>query len=284
MPLSVVVEGVLAQDTTFFASTGRALYGWVLERMRTVDPGATAHLHDDGGLKPLTVSPLQGPLTSAGRGRVHAVRGAVLWMRVTALEPETEALLTAALAGAAGSTLDAAGVRLTQLRVLTSASEHRWAGSVSSQELFDTALGAAPRETLSLRFLSPTTFRTPQGNLPFPLPSLVFRTLTEKWNQFTPIDLGRFLEPLETGVRVQSYECRTQRLHLGQHGEIGFVGTVSLDLRGLGDPLLAQITACLGAYAFFSGVGAKTTMGFGQACAEVPLSQAVPAAGKGVGA
>ena len=277
MPLSVVVHGVLERDAAFAPGIGRALYAWVLDRIRQVDAGAAQSLQDGEGRKPLTVSTLQGQVHSAAPGLVRAAAGTAFWVRCTALEAGTEQVVLRALEGARGGVLEAGGIRLGGLALHTSAAGHPWAAAASYQELFDGSLADPPPETLSLRFCSPTTFRTREGNLPFPLPALVFRTLVQKWNLFAPIDLGGFLAALETAVRVQAYHCQTHRLHLGRHGEVGFTGTACFDLRGLGDPLLAKVAGCLGAYAFYGGIGAKTTMGFGQArVTQDPLPARVP--------
>lgn len=265
MPLSMVVEGELRADAEFGAGTGRALYAWVLERMARVDAAAARVLHDHSEVKPLTVSGLQGPLAGSGVGRVRAAHGARLWARYTALAPGMEDLLGAALRGCVGEDLRVRDVSLYGLAVHTESAAHPWAARASYQDLFDAALGAPAPETLTIRFQSPTTFRARQGNLPLPLPALVFRTLLEKWNRFSPVRLGPFGEAIEDGVRLQAYQCQTRRMHLGGHGEVGFTGSATFDLRGLADPMLQRVVGALGAYALYSGIGAKTTMGLGQA-------------------
>ena len=264
MPVSAVVCARVERDTVFAPGIARALHAWLLDRIRQEDAKGAARLHDGSRLKPITVSPIQGAVSSVTPGWVRVVTGTPLWFRCTALNPEAEQLLVQSLDIAKDGTLDVGGLCLGGLTVHTEEQGHPWAGTVSYQGLFDSALAAPSSETLVMRSYSPTTFRTQEGNLPFPLPALFFRTLIEKWNRFSPIDFGSFLTAFEERVRVQSYQCQSHRMHFGRFSEVGFSGTVTFDLRHLEDPLLAKVARCLGAYAFYGGVGAKTTMGFGQ--------------------
>lgn len=116
-------------------------------------------------------------------------------------------------------------------------------------------------EEITLKFLSPTSFKQKQEIQSFPLPELVFGSLLRRWNFFAPPEL-RF-PFIEWKSVVSGYELQTCALKLETSTEIGAKGWVRYRFR---DPEQAKIAVILANFASFAGVGRKTTMGMGQAC------------------
>jgi CRISPR-associated endoribonuclease Cas6 len=112
---------------------------------------------------------------------------------------------------------------------------------------------------IELKFLSPTSFKQKQGIQTFPLPKLVFNSLLRKWNHFAPFEL-HFPE-IEWTSLVSAYDLKTHALRLEGGAEIGCQGWVRYLFL---DPEQARIASILANFAFYSGVGRKTTMGMGQ--------------------
>jgi len=265
LPLSVVLVGRAEQETLVPAGTGYAVYAWLLEELRCRNGVLAAAIHDASGLKPVTVSSLRGDMLGDGTGMLRTRPGGTVWLRVTAMEPAIEAGVWEVLAAAVGGVVELHGLRLHPLRAARAPDEHPWAAHADYPTLFDGALASPPPEVLELEFASPTTFRSGGHNLPLPVPVLVWRSLVQRWNRFSPIQLGEFQRVLEEGVRVQRYVLRTHHLNAGGHGEVGFTGRVAFDLRGVRDPLVRRAAGALAHFALYAGVGAKTVFGFGQA-------------------
>lgn len=115
--------------------------------------------------------------------------------------------------------------------------------------------------TLTLKFLTPTSFKVNSGQeiQPFPLPESVFGSLYRRWNEFAPEEL-RFPKIQWHGL-VTDYDLKTQKLGVKNLAQVGAVGWVRYRFP---DPEQARIARILAHFALFSGVGRKTAMGMGQ--------------------
>lgn len=133
---------------------------------------------------------------------------------------------------------------------------HRLVGSADYKLLANT-----PQTTtdLELNFLSPTSFKQKQNIQPFPLPESVFGSLQRRWNTFAPEELK--FPTVEWQGLVSAYELKTYALKMEGGSEIGAQGWVRYRFPNAEQAKLATILAH---FAFFSGVGRKTSMGMGQ--------------------
>ncbi|MGB3535824.1 MAG: CRISPR-associated endoribonuclease Cas6 [Microcoleaceae cyanobacterium] len=142
-------------------------------------------------------------------------------------------------------------------QVYTLPGTHRLAGSTSYEVLSKTAVLG---NSLTLEFLSPTSFKQTDGIQTFLLPELVFSSLWRRWNQFSPERLQLLKQ--EWQGKVSAYELKTQALKMEGGGEIGAQGWVKYCFK---DPQQMKMAIILAQFAFFSGIGRKTSMGMGQA-------------------
>jgi CRISPR-associated endoribonuclease Cas6 len=116
-----------------------------------------------------------------------------------------------------------------------------------------------------LTFLSPTAFRSQGRTLLMPLPRLVFTSLLEWWNRYAPFPLSpAILEDVEADVDIARYTLHTQMLDFDRYRQVGFVGDCEFLARRGTPAVILQHLHLLTAFALFSGVGYKTTMGMGQ--------------------
>lgn len=257
------------EESTGPAFAGRAVQAWFLELVRLFNPVLAGELHTGDGPRPYTVSDLVGvgPRRSGQRLLSPERSG---WLRITTLTPELSAWLTERiLPMLPGTHIDLGGtpVRIDQATV--SPEVHQWAGQATPQALVTAgSLESQATRRVMLRFASPTTFRSQGSNVPFPLPDLVFGSLLNRWNAFAPVtlhpDARRFAEAriVASKYRLQSKFVEFAR---GQRGAaVGCMGTCRYVIQS-GDRYWGGVIRTLAAYAFFSGVGARTTMGLGQA-------------------
>jgi len=101
-----------------------------------------------------------------------------------------------------------------------------------------------------------------------PLPELVFDSLARQWNSLAPVPLQIDRQALRTytdqHVVIKRLESlHTQMLHFAKAPQVGFVGRVSFGLMGDNDIARLYLNM-LADFAFYAGVGMKTTMGMGQ--------------------
>jgi len=122
-----------------------------------------------------------------------------------------------------------------------------------------------PESRITLQFLSPTTFRSNNLNHPTPLPGWTFGSLLEKWNAFAPVPLPTTVkEYAATHMALSKYELKTEKVPL-KPGSMKF-GAMGMATYTTPRPDEASLRALnlLAEFAFYAGVGAGTTMGFGQ--------------------
>lgn len=260
---SLVLELRPREPATLPATHGYQAFALVLQMLERSDPALSRELHDLDGPKPLTVSPLRGK--PAGRGEGLALcPEEVCWLRLTVLREELFARLLAALLRLSGEDeLRLGPATLALERIVTAPGQSPWAGCASYGALL---AGAAPPERLRLRFLTPTVFRSGgQRNVALPLPGLVFGSLLARWNGFSPLPLPAELRAAaEEGLLIARYSLQTRLLDFGRYKEIGFVGECEYEPAPGLPPETAGQLAALAAFAFYAGVGAKTSMGMGQ--------------------
>ncbi len=263
---------------------GRAVNQAGLTLVGVSNPSLANALHDPGDAKPLTASGLmrgEAPLI----GRVEA--GSMAWVRFTALSADTTAALIAYHnLMKTGEPLEIEIDRKRWQVIGAAWDAGRLPGLFSYQALIDRNTTAALDDHLTLRFLSGTTFHSMGLNVPLPRPDLVFGSLQNRWRMFTalvlrelPDDLfGAFLN-YHTEIDHAVIETSPYK---AKHGEIfvGFNGEVSFNLLRLSPYLMKKdariereirnyaewfmrVIQLLGEFAVFSGVGYKTTIGFG---------------------
>ncbi|BFH76641.1 CRISPR-associated endoribonuclease Cas6 [Thermus thermophilus] len=140
---------------------------------------------------------------------------------------------------------------------------HPWAGVSTYPRLFQ----GPPSRDLALRFASPTFFRRKGVHYPVPEPRLVLESLLRRLEAFGPLKAPEGVrEALLERTTVRSLEGRT----LPARTEVdtaGFVGRVVYHLPRATEEEALWLSA-LGRFAFYSGVGAKTSLGYGRARAE----------------
>lgn len=244
---------------------GRANYAAVLARLARVYPELAAAVHDGDGPKPLTCS---GLLREQGNNRQQVVvAGERVSVRVTGLQEDVSKALAACLVADRPQSwqLDYCNFRVDD--VVCDSAVDPWTGTV--------LLGALARRylvhegdlspTVRLEFASPTAFKSAGMTVPVPMPGLVFGSLVERWNTFSPVplspDMRRFGEEV---MAISQYNLRSvpvtqknQALRIGGLGEVTY-RAMSSDRYWLG------VMHMLADFAQFSGVGVQTATGMGQ--------------------
>lgn len=179
------------------------------------------------------------------------------WVRIAFLEEGLYARLSPHLFGLAGQT-----VRLKEAFRVRSVlqEEHPWAGVSTYPKFFQGQATAS----LGLQFASPTFFRRKGHSYPLPEPKLVFDSLTQRWNAFAPVKVPQEVQEAWERLLVGQFQGRTHHIAPNQDERgVGFVGRVVYYLPKA-SPTEAQWMQALGRFAFYAGVGAKTSLGFGR--------------------
>jgi CRISPR-associated endoribonuclease Cas6 len=138
----------------------------------------------------------------------------------------------------------------------------------SYEELYTNLVANEPEaiRRFDLQFTTPTAFAQGGITLPLPIPTLMFRSWLERWNNFAPIYLGgdELIAYLSNAVLLKHHKIQTRSWQLQRGYVNGFVGDVTLQIFNRADPLLANVANLLVQYAQFAGTGIKTRLGMGR--------------------
>jgi len=277
-PLPRALDHLLDGAATVPAFLGRAVHAWFLDQVRQVDPHLAESLHAPNTLRPFTVSSLWCSSSQPHGDSLRLSAGRACHLRITSIEPDLSTRLLSAFAPRwVNATVHLTGVPFRVRQIASTAAEHPQAARLPYEVLIERTRQSHPPSHVSLRFLTPTTFRrsppldSPFGDesydLPFPLPELIFNGLLSLWNTFAP-------QPLPEELRVFARDCvvvSRYRLHTelvsfgsGRRGRVGgFVGDCRFAIR-CSDAAWRQRIGLLAAFAPFASVGRRTTMGLGQ--------------------
>jgi CRISPR-associated endoribonuclease Cas6 len=262
MLASLVIALTVDRDLALPGLGGEALHGLLFEALRRYDPAVAAELHAADDDRPFTLS---GILTDLPRrdGRLHIPAERRVEFRVGLLG---DAVIEPVL-GAFGSLVESrTPLRLGSAQAVVAAllfhpGSHPLVRATTYPALLQRA-AETPR--LALHFLSPTSFRAGDVQEILPRPERVFGSLLRTWQMFAPVPLDPALEAALPAIRVSEYELRTELVHFGRYKVIGFKGRVAFTCPPQADAVTRRALNALADFAFFAGVGYKTTMGLGQ--------------------
>ena len=134
---------------------------------------------------------------------------------------------------------------------------------VSYRSLIEKGESLPPKYCID--FLTPTLFKRGQGYAPFPQPDLVLRSLIRKWQRFSDIKIDiNLTNAMNNELFVTGLKIKTVKVNLSSFGWVaGFTGRVYFRILSE-DPKVRKWISALFLYSEFSGIGSKTTMGFGR--------------------
>jgi CRISPR-associated endoribonuclease Cas6 len=241
-------------------SHGAYAYASALDILLRLDPALAQELHEDSPNKPITMSPLTGPFQREGANFQLNPDISCFW-RLTGLNARVSELLFQISPSLGGIRI--ANTVLTITQVFTSSEEHPEAGRDGYADLLARWAQEEPGNSITLRFITPTTFRAGRYEQPFPLPGLVFGSLLNKWNANSPVPLSDCKDFLSENVVLGNWKGETRRVELGARRTVGFIGKFTYHVLKP-TPDVCRLLHVLSEFAFYSGVGWQTAHGMGQ--------------------
>lgn len=264
MLTSLVLVLTLERPSAFPQYLGRAAHAAFLQLVAKESPALAEQLHAADQRRPFTCSIRVGGRRRGNRLEVRPEDPA--FVRYTGLDKTVSALL-ARWAEVPPQCVELEGQRFAVEKATLDPAEHPWAGQATYEGLAAAHLlpSGSPSVRVELEFASPTTFRSGGRTLPVPLPDLVFGSLVDKWNAFSPVAVSdearRFAAEC---LAISRYRLATRVVPgKGDAVQIGFVGWcryVALNR----DRYWLSVIQLLADYAFYAGVGYQTTVGMGQ--------------------
>lgn len=244
---------------------GRAARAVLLKLIAEEDPALVDELHSSSQRRPYTCSTVWGAPTRNGSLVVEP--DAAVHLRYTGLTaPVSDHLRRLAQVPPSHIEVEGACMRVEQATLDSEVDE--WAGATSYEALAEDYLlaGRSPVRRVRLRFASPTAFRSGGHTVPVPLPDLVYGSLVDTWNAFAPVAVS------EEARRFAGECLAMSRYHLSTRSVAGKGGSVHIGCVGQcqytalrHDRYWQAVVELLTDYAFYAGVGYRTTAGMGQA-------------------
>ncbi len=190
--------------------------------MRRTDPALSAYLHDGEAEKAFTLSRLTGSLREQGGQEVVPAQQ-TFRVQITGLTGEVVEWLRRWV-----EHLPAwVELRGSPLQIV------RWEMALPATTYEE--LAKVPQSgTLSLSFVSPTSFRHRGHHLPLPIPRNLFQSYLRRWNDFSGlgVDGDWFLEAVDGHVVILRHRLESVKTTAGRQGSLtGFVGGCSWDWR-----------------------------------------------------
>jgi len=268
---SIILKLAPTREATIRATMGHQAHAAFLKTVRESDSALASVLHMPGmGRRPFTVSPLLG-VGRARDGRISLSPERDYFLRFTVLYPPIFERFMARFLRGQGRPIIRLGRTLLLIKeILTTPGSHPGSGYTSWAQL---AAGALPEPEIALNFSSPTAFGFGQKDwgkkvMTLPQPEIVFGSLARSWNNLAPpplqVERRSLLAYLKEHVVVKRMEnVNTHMFKFSRSMQVGFVGHVTYGLMEDNEPARCQLNA-LADFAFYAGVGMKTTMGMGQ--------------------
>jgi CRISPR-associated endoribonuclease Cas6 len=277
MPYAIVMHAFPRTNLPLAHAQGKILHGLFYELLQNASAAKGDEVHSAEGLKPFSTALL---LHERQRRAEYIRAGEEVKIRFTFLDDSLYPLLARYFLSTPDLSLELVRTELTVARILsTPQSGEEWAGCASFEELYSNASDS--EKQFSFHFATPTFFKRGGGPaypdliVPLPLPDLVFSSLLRNWNKFSSssfMEANLLKEICSHHLEMTHHRITSQLARLvfprddGTYRTTtfpGFVGSCSFRLVELHDRSIIKTLNALADFAFYAGVGAKTTMGCG---------------------
>jgi CRISPR-associated endoribonuclease Cas6 len=245
------------EDITVAPHYTTELHSWFLNQVRRTDIELSTYLHDGQSEKPFTISNLSGELQTQGRSLLLPAHQSYEWT-ITALSQPLVAWMQKWLK----SPPTEVKLRSGTFDILT------WQLAQPPSTYTQLLEADVSESTITLSFLTPTSFRRKGNHLPLPVPFNLFQSYLRRWNDFSgdEVDQVSFLDWVDEGTVILSHQLQSVKVTAGKSGAVtGFTGSVQLGLTSKANQNeFVQLWHALGRFAPYCGTGHKTTFGLGQ--------------------
>lgn len=273
MLTSMVINLKALETQPYDLKSGRYVHAFFLDTIKKGNKELAEGIHSGSGIKPFTVSPIQGSFGRISTGRVF-IKDFEYWIRFTFLTEEVfKAFSSVVFPLSVDNSIINLGVgkfKVTKVK-LERKNLKEWLHITSFKEIKEEAEekarkiinNANPPYHLRFSFHTPTSFRRGKISYLFPEPTLIFKSYLKKWNSFSEIRIrDDLIEKITPFLIVTSYRLRTETYDTGDAVLAGFKGVCTLSYLEKNLYILSDLIS-LSKFSFFCGTGHKTTMGMG---------------------
>jgi len=251
-------------DAIVPAAHGHKTHAAFLDLVQRVDPKVATEFHDNNARKPFTVSPLRG-FRVGQEGDLLLRAGDEGWLRVTVAGDDYFRLFIGNFTrwqSVAQLAIGAADLLVSA--VLVTPGSHAWAGYTTPEDL---SAQAKPDAHVRFELATPMAYSVGDGDVElWPRPDLVFDGLKRKWEKWCDAPLPAPLPERKwfwDNVLTAPDCLQKVRWQFENRVQLGVTGQFAYRIRRADEPTLRLLNA-LADFAFYAGLGQKTTQGMGQ--------------------
>ncbi|SHF25682.1 CRISPR-associated endoribonuclease Cas6 [Marinitoga hydrogenitolerans DSM 16785] len=147
------------------------------------------------------------------------------------------------------------------LRILYDKKHSKWADIFIEDEIFNRQV---EESKVKLRFYTPTLFKVGDKHLRYPDPEKIFSGLLEKFNLYGTHKINSEIKNKFNKISITYKKIYQKKVYIRNFYLEGFIGETEFKVPEEEKELM-KIVNILSEFAFYAGIGYKTTMGMGQA-------------------
>lgn len=223
-----------------------------LERIAKANPAMGERLHGGGVMAPFSISPLMG-------AKRRIVENKSYWVRIGLLQDDIiEVFLDSLEKNLWRDPICLERhIFLPENLVFGQQENNPWTNGETYQEILENSSG---REKLSLAITSPMSFKRGDLHYPLPEPALIAGNLIRRWRLFSNAPLPQTIgwdnvSFSYLNIKTRPFALRKGGTIVGAAGDLSFISKGSLEERRCFEALIR--------FAFYAGIGVKTTQGMG---------------------
>ncbi|GHV37304.1 hypothetical protein FACS1894187_13690 [Synergistales bacterium] len=260
--LSYVIKFTAQKEAVLPASNGYLLFSMLCELARTTPLNDVFHPNGSESAKPVSLGFLKKDLCKIFSAEdLCFMSDEAGYARISFIHDANGEQFAKLLQKRQGKTVRV-GHAIFSLSHVFLPGEHEQSLALAPERLTLTP-NFSPSET-GLHFVSPTGFKRNNRQFFLPLPELVFGSLLRKWRILVNPDAWPEIETVFSEVEIQSYRTESHAVKLkNDRIQRGFCGKTEYSFRNLTEPQRSALSA-LATFAFFSGIGYKTSQGMGE--------------------
>ncbi|MEN6515171.1 MAG: CRISPR-associated endoribonuclease Cas6 [Fervidobacterium sp.] len=253
---------------TFLEFPGKKIHGFLFNAMREANEKISEQVHKLSDLKPFTVSPIFG--TRFGKPTIIE-KDRTYKLRVTFLEDKIFELFTTKVMRdrILKNTLRVGPIEFLITKVIVDHTRSYWASVFSPKDYIEN--NTELRKEITLSFVTPTLFRIGDLHLSKPDAEKIYVGLLKKFNKYSDVKIDESIVEELKKIKIVKDDTYERKIFFENFYLQGFIGEVTFSINNsagegnenISKELLTTFNV-LSEFAYYSGVGYKTTMGLGQ--------------------
>ena len=254
---SVVLRIKAKQSGKYRLYPGKMIYSAFLKAIEEVNSAVSELQHSETALKAFTISNI---INMDKDQKIE--EGKNYFIRVTILDKNLFSVFASAMFKKRVFQKDIliGDIEYRVMDIYFTEEKHQMARSFDEEKELEKK---EVKREIELLFMSPTFFKSGDKFIRELDLKIMYRGLLKKYNKYSDYEMNEKMMEEVNRIEILEKEIKTRKVKMKNGYFIGFVGKVRLRFNQEREDVVKAFNV-LNEFAYYSGVGAKTTMGFGQ--------------------